>query len=391
MDRESWAVSTAVFIHPARREQHMREQSRLRGFMLAMSVALGGGACASGEQATSEVASQASELRFDERQRTPIVFDSDMDFDDTAALAYLCQQHKMGKIELRAVTVTNNGAGLPGEAIRHARCMLAECGLDIPVADGSPVGTNSFSPALRYGVNQILNDTFASCTASTESSTIPASQLLADTIQRSARPVTILATGPLSNVAAALATLASRSASLPFTKVRRAVVMGGAVRVPGNAEPGPTADGSQELNFWADPASAQAVIDRLTPGRLTLIPLDATNHVPVTLAYLSRLDADKSTPETQYVSRLMSHPFIQFAVASGAPLYWWDPVAAIAASSISTEGVVEYEWMRIDVTQTGVQQGRTVERSRRNHWVRVGIAVDRTRFEDVFLDGLNGR
>lgn len=370
----------------------MRETKRSFGTLLAVAaIALGGGGCANGEQVPSEVGAQASELQLGGRTRTPVVFDSDMDFDDTAALAYLCQQHKLGHIELRAVTVTNNGAGFPGEAIRHARCVLAECGIDVPVADGSPVGTNSFSPALRFGVNQILNDTFASCTASTASSAIPASQLMADTIQHSSRPVTILATGPLTNVASAITTLASRSPALPLVKIRRAVVMGGAVRVAGNAEPSATADGSQEINIWADPASAQTVVERLTPARLTLIPLDATNHTPVTLAYLGRLASDQSTPEAQYVSRLMSHPFIYFGVASGAPLYWWDPVAAIAASSIAAEGVVDYEWIRIGVTQSGLQQGRTVEQSCGHDWVRVGVSADRSQFENVFIDGLNGR
>jgi len=39
-----------------------------------------------------------------------------MDFDDAAALAYLSQEHKNGRIQLRAVTVTNSGVGLPGLA-----------------------------------------------------------------------------------------------------------------------------------------------------------------------------------------------------------------------------------------------------------------------------------
>ena len=49
----------------------------------------------------------------------PVVFDADMDFDDAAALAYLSQEHKKGRIELRAVTVTNSGVGLPGFAIHN--------------------------------------------------------------------------------------------------------------------------------------------------------------------------------------------------------------------------------------------------------------------------------
>ena len=50
----------------------------------------------------------------------PVVFDTDLDFDDAAALAYLSQEHKMGRIQLRAVTITNRGpvrAALP----RHAQ------------------------------------------------------------------------------------------------------------------------------------------------------------------------------------------------------------------------------------------------------------------------------
>jgi purine nucleosidase len=356
-----------------------------------LSATVGGCAAGGGEQVPSEIASEVSELRATPELRTPVVFDSDMDFDDTAALAYLCQQHKLGRIDLRAVTVSNNGAAFPGQGIRFARCVLAECGLNIPVADGSATATNTFSPVLRFAVNQILSDTLSSCTASADSSATPASVVLANVIQHSSRPVTILATGPLTNVAAALSTLASRNPALPIVKVRRAVIMGGAVRVAGNADPGPTADGSQEINIWADPASAQAVFARMTPARLTLIPLDATNHAPVTAAYLARIAGDLQTDEARYVSRLMSHPFIQFGVATGAPLYWWDPVAAIAASSVWRDDVVEYEWIRVGVEQSGVQQGRTVELRRGSDWARVGVAANTARFEDEFLDTLNGR
>lgn len=366
--------------------------NRWSGMGLSLALVAVAAGCANTEQVPSEIAAEVSEINVGRGPRTPVIFDSDMDFDDTAALAYLARQHKLGRIELRAVTVTNNGAGLPGQAIRHARCLLAEFGLSsIPVADGSPTATNSFSPILQFAVNQILSDTFASCTESTASSSVSAAQTIANTLSSSSRPVTILATGPLTNVAGALSLMSSSGCRSPHLRIQRAVVMGGAVRVAGNADVGPNSDGSQEINIWADPASAQAVVDRLTPARLTLIPLDATNHAPVTAAYLTRINGDQTTVEAQYVARLMNHPFIQFGVASGAPLYWWDPVAAIAASSISSEGVVNYEWLRIGVTQTGVQQGRTVELTRGLSFARVGTSANTAVFENEFLDGLNGR
>ena len=82
------------------------------------------------------------------RNAPPVVFDSDMDFDDTAALAYLAGEHKLGRIELRAVTVTNNGGGLPVQGLLHARCLLARFGLDdVPVADGAPAARTRSRPS----------------------------------------------------------------------------------------------------------------------------------------------------------------------------------------------------------------------------------------------------
>src|ERR1044072_1002197 len=64
------------------------------------------------------------------------IIDTDMDNDDAAAIAYMCQKHLLGDIRLLGVTITNNGVGLPGKAIKHVRCLLEQCGLPgLPVAD----------------------------------------------------------------------------------------------------------------------------------------------------------------------------------------------------------------------------------------------------------------
>src|SRR6185369_8407803 len=95
----------------------------------------------------------------------PLLYDSDVDFDDTATLAYLAQAHKEGRIDLRAVTVTNNGGGLPGQGLLHARCQLARFGLpQIPVADGSNEGTNPFPPFVRGIIDIIISSALADCT-----------------------------------------------------------------------------------------------------------------------------------------------------------------------------------------------------------------------------------
>src|SRR3954470_23823925 len=70
-----------------------------------------------------------------------VIVDTDMDFDDTAALAYLGQADRLGMIDLRAVTVEISGVGLKGNGLAHARCELRKVGMPlVPVTDGDRTG-----------------------------------------------------------------------------------------------------------------------------------------------------------------------------------------------------------------------------------------------------------
>src|SRR5207302_1762262 len=98
------------------------------------------------------------------------------------------------------------------------------------------------------------------------------------------RPVTVLATGPLSNLATALrddGRLAARIAGL--------YQMGGAISVPGNLFGSALTgfDNTQEMNMWLDPAAARSVFHALGPDVTHLVPLDATNSVPITPEYIA--------------------------------------------------------------------------------------------------------
>jgi flagellar biosynthetic protein FliP len=46
-----------------------------------------------------------------------VIYDSDLDFDDASTLAYLCEEHKLGRIDMRAVTVANNSCGRPQRTV----------------------------------------------------------------------------------------------------------------------------------------------------------------------------------------------------------------------------------------------------------------------------------
>jgi len=96
-----------------------------------------------------------------------------MDNDDAAALAYLCQEHLLGHVRLLGVTITNNGVGLPGKAIKHTRCLLRQCGLpDLPVADATLPAPNRFPDSILVGTDQILDNSLPGCDASEAPSAI---------------------------------------------------------------------------------------------------------------------------------------------------------------------------------------------------------------------------
>jgi purine nucleosidase len=320
----------------------------------------------------------------------PVVFDTDMDFDDAAALAYLSREHKAGRIDLRAVTVTNSGAGLPGSAIRNARCLLHRFGLGhVPVADGSPTAPNATPPELRLNVELVMATVLLGCLQGTHPAPVSAAALLVDTIRRSPTDVVLIATGPLSNVAAALQLDAAQPSSTTLQeRIAATYVMGGAVGVPGNICCTTTVgfDGSQELNMWIDPPAAQRVLEAFPANPVFLVPLDATRYVPVTAPFAQRLNADQRTAEAQVVAAIANHPLISVGSALGQA-FWWDPLAAMAAVR---PGVVSYQDHPISVVQAGAQAGRTAL-AVDGRAVHVGVFADQAGFEQRFIDTLNGR
>jgi len=328
----------------------------------------------------------------DRRRATPVVFDTDMDFDDSAALAFLAAEHKLGRIDLRAVTVTNNGAGLPGRAIFHARCLLERFGLSsVPVADNRATGPEQFPAQVQGAAELVLNEMVDGCTQSDAPSTLTADQLLLQTVSRSDGPVTLVSTGPLTNIARALAAPGAHGCfggSDFADHVDRIFIMAGAVHVAGNVPPSATEDGSQEFNAWGDAAATRAVLG--APFDVRLVALDASQFVPVTVAFSTRMQGDHHTPEADYVAALLANPLIAFGIQNNLGFFWWDPLDAVASD---TSHIVTYEWDRIAVAQSGVQTGRTaaVSSGQPGSWVRVGIHADAQGFEDFFLDTLNGR
>jgi inosine-uridine nucleoside N-ribohydrolase len=172
----------------------------------------------------------------------------------------------------------------------------------------------------------------------------PAVDWLVDTLATTTEPVTLVATGPFTNVAAALDAEPSIAEAIELL-----VLMGGAHRVPGVT---PLA----ERNVWNDPAAAERV---LTAGLdVVLITLDATSGAPLTAADADELDA-LGTPAGTASAAFLRERIGQYAGSSApgaAPLHDPFTVAWLVEPSIVELTPAS---VRID-TAEGPAYGRTV-------------------------------
>jgi inosine-uridine nucleoside N-ribohydrolase len=102
--------------------------------------------------------------------------------------------------------------------------------------------------------------------------------LIADVLRDAAEPVTLIPTGPLTNVALLL----NRFPELAAERVREIVLMGGAIAT-GNWQP------LAEFNIWADPEAAHVVFTSGLP--VTMCGLDVTHQALATEDVLTQLRA----------------------------------------------------------------------------------------------------
>lgn len=299
----------------------------------------------------------------------PLVIDNDMSFDDVMAIAFLTTQPD---VELLAITVSGTGIAHCGPGARNARNLLNElqappiptaCGSEEPIAGGKV-----FPDEWRLGADALFGIGVDGIPGTPKGNAV---DLLTETIAGSERPVTILATGPLTNIATALSAdpgLAQR--------IERIVIMGGAVEVDGNA----STDGSPapaEWNFAADPAAAAAVLE--SGISILLVPLDATNDVMITRSFADRLHAGAAAGPANLVDELLLRRPLAIDLD-----YFWD---VLAAMTLVQPAVVTTEDARIAVVTDGADAGRTI-RAADGSPMQVATSADQDAFEASFLDGL---
>ncbi|WP_439106073.1 nucleoside hydrolase [Congregibacter sp.] len=256
--------------------------------------------------------------------RIPVVFDTDMAIDDWAALLFLARHPQ---IDLLAVTVSASGEAHCEPGTRNALALLdlvnphntvpVSCGdsypldgyfvfpvpwqKDMDTLSGVAITPSVRKPDARHGV-----------------------ELLHDVLVSAETPVTILATGPLTNIAQWLERYPEDR-----NRADRLVVMGGSLDAPGNIiVPGFTDDNPNtraEWNIYVDALAADKVLR--SDLAIELVGLDVTNHVKVTTEFAAEFKERVDNPAAAFWDAVLDAN--DWFIDSGE-YYFWDVLAALA-------------------------------------------------------------
>jgi inosine-uridine nucleoside N-ribohydrolase len=217
--------------------------------------------------------------------------------------------------------------------------------------------------------------------AGTALAPVDAVTCLLDRIRHAPGELTLVALGPLTNLAQAL----RRDAEV-VRQLAEVVIMGGAVTVPGNVTP------VAEFNIYVDPEAAQEVFASGLP--LTLIGLDVTERVRLTAEMITQHMLPSGSRLGQFVAECTAHT-VQFSTRVERPpgMAMHDPLAVgvlIDPAIVSTEPLA----IRVE-TRGEFTTGMLVADRRRLHAdrrapanVNVALGVDAGRFLEMFLGRL---
>jgi inosine-uridine nucleoside N-ribohydrolase len=227
-----------------------------------------------------------------------IIFDTDPGIDDAMALLFI---EASPALELVAVTTVYGNADIE-ITTRNALYLKDRFGLKAPVFKGTDkplTRPRNPSPTFVHGENGLGDVELLGLVPATPEAK-PAHQAIIDLVRADPGEITLVAVGPLTNLALALK---ADPAFAPLVKA--VVIMGGAFGVagkPGNVTP------VAEANIWNDPEAADLVFT--APWHVTAVSLDVTTQVVMTPAYMDALEASAG-PAGEFLNAI-SKPYAAF-------------------------------------------------------------------------------
>ena len=187
---------------------------------------------------------------------------------------------------------------------------------------------------------------------------------LLDAAHRHGPELTLIALGPLTNVALAL-----RTNAVALSHVSRVVVMGGAIDVAGNVTP------NAEFNVYVDPEAAREVFASGLP--IDLVPLDATRQAILPRAELEAALARTPGPLASRIAAFTERGFRVDTDRGSRGMVCHDPLAVGLAIDPS---MATWEPVRVEIGEGG--QTRRAGGSPNCRFAKV---IDADRFRAMLL------
>ncbi|MFN8233766.1 MAG: nucleoside hydrolase [Actinomycetota bacterium] len=321
---------------------------------------------------------------------TPLILDVDTGVDDALALLYAVASPE---VDLLAATCVMGNVGID-DVVRNTLAVLELAGRgEVEVARGAsrPLVRDHAPFPVVHGDRGLgrADPPAAARTASDRDGR----RVIVDTARARPGEVLLVATGPLTNVAMALA----EEPGLP-TLLRGFAIMGGAFDHLGNTTP------RAEANIWVDPEAASAVFRGFAGAPEDRLPvcagLDVTERVRMTHADVASVTAPgPRTPVGRFLREAVPF-YIEFYERWGDPggAAMHDPLALAIALD---PGLATLVTTRVEVETDGTwTRGETVtdlRNLRGSPWptgwepednARVALDVDEAAFLDRFFDRL---
>lgn len=304
----------------------------------------------------------------------PIILDCDPGHDDAIAMVLALASPEL---DVKAITASA-GNQTPDKTLRNVLRMLTLLRRqDIPVAGGArkPLMRELIIAENVHGESGLDGPALPEPDFAPQN--VTAVELMAKTLRESPQPVTIVATGPQTNVALLL-----NSHPELHDKIARIVLMGGAM-VLGNWQP------AAEFNIYVDPEAAEIVFQSGIP--VVMAGLDVTHR-----AQIHGLDIERfrqvGNPVATIVAELLDffmeyHKDVKWGF-TGAPLHDPCTIAWLLKPELFTS--VE-RWVGVE-TQGKYTQGMTVV----DYYFLTGkqpnttvlLDIDRERFVDLLVERL---
>jgi inosine-uridine nucleoside N-ribohydrolase len=322
-----------------------------------------------------------------------VIFDTDFNTmgDDGQAFVMLVQAEREAKVELLGMTVVTGNQWLDQEVADGLRAVER-----MNVAGKVKVYPGALHPLLHDRATleleqQLFGKGYAGAwrkpqpvgqqdltappdgfAQSVRAEPVHGVDFLVDTIKAHPKEVTILAVGPLTNLA-----LAFRKNPEIVPMVKRIVYMGGAIDVPGNVTP------AAEFNWWFDPEAVRIVLRQ--PIEHVIVPLDVTNSAQFDKAVYDRISG-AGTP----VARIFGETYAKtFATDPGARAQLWDTVAAAYLLDPTLATDVRELWVDMD-TSFGPDYGRSLGHAKNppvgTQKAKVVFGINLDRFWTLYAD-----